>query len=123
MAHETDVSIGELVRGALMDVRELFREEVALARAELRQEVRKASSAGVGFGVAGVSLLFAVGCVVVALALGLAALFDWPAWSGFALVAVLLAVVGAVGYAAGRRAVSAVQPLPRTVHTLKENFR
>jgi tetrahydromethanopterin S-methyltransferase subunit C len=123
MAHETDVSMGELVRGALMDVRELFREEVALARAELRQEVRKASSAGVGFGVAGVSLLFAVGCVVVALALGLAALFDWPAWSGFALVAVLLAVVGAVGYAAGRRAVSAVQPLPRTVHTLKENFR
>jgi tetrahydromethanopterin S-methyltransferase subunit C len=123
MAHETDVSMGELVRGALMDVRELFREEVALARAELRQEVRKASSAGVGFGVAGVSLLFAVGCVVVALALGLAALFDWPAWSGFALVAVLLAVVGVVGYAAGRRAVSAFQPLPRTVHTLKENFR
>jgi tetrahydromethanopterin S-methyltransferase subunit C len=115
--------MGELVRGALMDVRELFREEVALARAELRQGVRNASSAGVGFGVAGVSLLFAVGCVVVALALGLAALFDWPAWSGFALVAVLLAVVGAVGYAAGRRAVSAVQPLPRTIHTLKENFR
>lgn len=123
MAHETDASIGELVRGALMDVRELFREEMTLARAELRQEIGKASSAAVGFGVAGVAALFAVGCLVVALALGIATLFEWPAWSGFAIVALLLAVVGAVGYSAGRRAVSAVQPLPRTVHTLKENFR
>jgi Flp pilus assembly protein TadB len=123
MPHETHASIGELVRGALIDARELFREEVALARAELRQELSKASRAAVGFGVAAVALLFAFGCVVVALSLGAAALFDWPAWSGFAIVAVLLVIVGALGYSSGRRGVSHVQPLPRTVHTLKENFR
>lgn len=123
MAHETDESIGGLVRGALEDVRELIREEVALARAEMRHELNKASAAGVGFGVAAVALVFAAGCFVVALALGLAALLEWPAWSGFGIVAVFLAVVGAIGYAAGRRAVSTVQPLPRTVQTLKENFR
>jgi Flp pilus assembly protein TadB len=123
MAHETDASVGGLVRGALEDVRELFREEVALARAEMRHELNKASSAAVGFGIAAVALAFAAGCLVVALALGIATLFEWPAWSGFAVVAILMAVVGAVGYAAARRAMSTVQPLPRTVHTLKENFR
>jgi tetrahydromethanopterin S-methyltransferase subunit C len=123
MAHETDASIGGLVRGALEDVRELIREEVALARAEMRHELKKATAAGVGFGVAAVAAVFAAGCVVVALALGIATLFEWPAWSGFAIVAVLMAIIGAVAYSAGRRAVSTVQPLPRTVHTLKENFR
>lgn len=123
MAHETDASIGGLVRGALDDVRELFREEVALARAEMRHELNKASAAGVGFGIGAVALVFAVGCLVVALALGVATLFEWPAWSGFAIVGVLMAVVGAVGYSAGRHAASNVRPLPRTVHTLKENFR
>ena len=123
MAHETEASVGGLVRGALDDVRELFREEVALARAEMRHELNKASSAAVGFSIAAGALLFSAGCVVVALALGLATLLEWPAWSGFAIVAVLLAVVSAVGYSSGRRAVSTVEPLPRTVQTMKENFR
>jgi hypothetical protein len=67
--------------------------------------------------------MLALGCFVVALSLGLDALFGWPAWAGFAVVAVLLAIVGAVGYSSGRRAVTNVQPLARTVHTMKENFR
>lgn len=123
MPHETDTSIGELIRGAMMDARELIREEVALARAELRQEMSKASRAAMGFGAAAVALMAALGAFVAALSLGIAALFDWPAWAGFATVALLLAVVGAIGYASGRRAVANVQPLPRTMHTLKENFR
>lgn len=123
MPHERDASVGELVRGALADTRELFREEIALARAEIREEMGKVAGAAVGFGVAAVALLFAAGCVVAALSLGIAALFEWPAWSGFAIVAVLLALVGAIGYAAGRGAVTNVRPLPRTVHTLKENVR
>jgi hypothetical protein len=123
MAHETDASIGGLVRGALDDVRELFREEVALARAEIRHELSKVSGAAVQFGLAAAALMLALGCFAVAIALGMSAAFDWPAWAGFAVVAVLLAVAGAVAYSAGRRAVSTVQPLPRTVHTLKENFR
>ena len=123
MAHETQASVSELVRGALTDVRELFREEVALARAEIREELSKASSAAVGFGRAAVAMWFAAACFAVALSLGIATLFDWPAWSGFAIVAVLLAVVGALGYAGGRRALRHVQPLPRTLHTMKENFR
>lgn len=123
MPHETDASIGELIRGAMGDARELIREEVALARAELRHELSKASSAAIGFGVAAAALWFALAAFVVALSLEIAAMFAWPVWSGFAIVGVLLAVVGAAGYASGRRAVANVQPLPRTMHTLKENLR
>jgi Flp pilus assembly protein TadB len=123
MAHESHESVGGLVRGALDDVRELFREEVALAKAEVRQELSKAATAGMNFGIAGVSLLFAGTFLLIALALGIAAVFGWPAWAGFAIVAVLLAIVGAVMFASARRAVRNVQPLPRTVNTLKENLR
>jgi Flp pilus assembly protein TadB len=123
MPHETDASIGGLVRGALGDVRELIREEVALARAELRQEMTKASSAAIKFSIAAAALLFAGVCLLVAISLGLAALLDWPAWAGFAVVAGALGAVSAFAFNGGRRAVRTVQPLPRTMHTMKENFR
>ena len=78
-----------LVRSALDDVRDLFREEIALARAELSQEVSKASTAGIGFGIVGV----------------------------------LMAIVGGIFYASGRRAVASMRGMPRTIETVKENFR
>ena len=125
MAHTSshDQSVGGLVRGALDDVRELIREELLLARVELKHELSKATAAGMQFGAAGVSLLLAAAFLMTALALGLAAAFEWPAWAGFGVVAVLLAIAGLVFVAGGRRAVRAVQPLPRTVQTIKENFK
>ena len=123
MAYESDASVGGLVRGALDDIRDLFREEMALARAELRQELSKVTAAGVQFGIAAVLLWFAGLFVFTALALGVAALLVWPAWAGFAVVAGVLAIGGAILLASGRRTVREVQPLPRTVHTIKETFQ
>lgn len=123
MHYETDASIGGLVRSALNDVRELVREELALARAELKQELGKASSAAVQFSVAGIALLLAATAFTIALALGISALFGWPSWAGFGIVAVLYGIIGAVMVSNARRRVRSVQPLPRTMHTLKENFR
>lgn len=116
-------SLGGLVRGALDDIRELVREELLLARVELREELNKATSAGVQFGAAGVSLMFAAAFLFIALALGIDAAFGWPAWSGFAIVAVLLAIAGMVLVSGGRKAVREVRPLPRTVQTIKETFK
>lgn len=123
MAHETEASVGGLVRGALDDVRDLFREEVALARAEIRMELSKAATAGMQFGAAGVALWFAGMFLLVTVALGLSALANWPAWAGFGIVTVLLAVGGMVMLAVARRKLREVQPLPRTMESLKENFR
>lgn len=118
MAYETEASMGTLVRGALDDVRELFREEIALARAELRAELSKATGAAGGFGAAAGALYFAGFFVLTALALGIATLFDWPAWTGFAIVGVVLAIIGAVFFVSARRRMREIRGLPRTVETV-----
>jgi hypothetical protein len=123
MAYETEASMSTLLRGALDDVRELFREEVALARAELRAEVSKASAAASGFGGAAAALACAGIFLLTALALGIATLADWPAWTGFAIVGVVLAIAGAIMFVHGRRALREIRGLPRTVGSVKETFQ
>jgi hypothetical protein len=123
MAYESEASVGTLIRGALDDARELIREEIALARAEMRQEAGKLIAAGVQLGIAGVSLWFAGMFLLVAIALGIVALFAWPAWAGFALVSVILGIGGAVMLVSARQAMRRVEPLPRTVSSIKENFQ
>jgi len=123
MADMTDTSVSGLVRGALDDVRGLFREELALARAEIRAEMGKVTASGVRFGAGGVALWFAAMFLFVTIALGLTALLNWPAWAGFGIVTLLLAVAGGILMIAGRSAIRDVRPLPRTLHTVKENFQ
>jgi hypothetical protein len=118
-----DQSVGVLIRNALDDVRELFREELALAKAELRQETSKLTSAAVRFGAAGVALWFAAMFLLVTVALGISALLNWPAWTGFGIVTLLLASAGGAMALAGRSAIRDVRPMPRTIETVKENFR
>lgn len=120
MAHETDTSMGTLVRGALEDVRELFREEVALARAELREEVSRATVAATGFGAAAAAGWFAGMLLLSAVALAIGEELQWPLWSGFAIVGALLAMTAGVLLFAARRAMRTVRGLPHTVHTVKE---
>lgn len=123
MAHEADAPMSTLVRSALDDVRDLFREEIALARAELHQEVSKATTAGIGFGGAAVAGWFAGVFILAAIALGISEGMHWPYWVGFGIVGVLTAIVGGIFYAGGRRAVREMRGLPRTVQTVKENFQ
>jgi hypothetical protein len=123
MAEMTDNSVGGLVRGALDDVRDLFREELALARSEIRAEMGKVTGSAVRFGAGGAALWFAAMFLLVTIALGITALLNWPAWAGFGIVTLLLGVAGAVLVIAGRSAIRDVRPLPRTLHTVKENFR
>lgn len=123
MAYETDTSLTGLVRGVLDDARDLVREEIALAKAEARLELSKAASAGGRFGAAAVAGWFALMFVLVAFALGIPAAVGWPAWTGFAIVGVLLALGAGLLFMSARGAARRVQPLPRTVESVKENFR
>jgi hypothetical protein len=123
MTHGSSASVGGLVRSALDDVRELFREELALARAEVREEVAKATAGGAQAMAAVAALWFAAMFILVAAALGLSAALQWPAWAGFVSVGVVLGVIGVALFARARAAFRRVRPLPRTVSTLKENFQ
>jgi hypothetical protein len=123
MDHTSDASAASLIRGAMDDARELIREEIALARAELRAEANRVSAGGIRLGMGGVLLMFAATLLLVAISLGIAALFDWPAWAGFGIVAIVLAIGGAIFASSGRSMLRRVETLPRTKHTIKENFQ
>jgi hypothetical protein len=123
MAHVTEASVPSLIRGALDDVRELFREELALARAEMREEFGKAAASAARFGAGGVALWFAAMFLLVTVALAISSLLEWPAWAGFGIVAIVLGIAGVVLVMSGRSALRDVKPMPRTLHSMKETLR
>jgi hypothetical protein len=115
-------SVGALIRGVLDDLRTLIREEIALARVELREQAGRARAAAICFGVAAGALAFGATFLLIAIALGIADLLKWPVWAGFLIVAVLLLLVGLVSAFAGRKQLQRFSPVPEeTVTTLKEN--
>lgn len=110
-------TIGKIVD----DVRELFREEVALARAELRQEIGELSAAAIRFAAGAAAGGLALFFLLLAIAQGFAMLVHWPIWAGYFAMAVVLGIGAAAAVQSARgkaRAVSAVPP--QTVETLKE---
>ncbi|MFD3328381.1 phage holin family protein [Streptomyces sp. NPDC058701] len=115
-------SLGDLIGEIGQDLSQLVRDEIELAKAEIKQESTKAGKAvGMlgGAGYAGhIVLLFGSLTVVFALA----NVMD-PAWAAL-IVTALWAVAGGVLYAKGRKRLRAVNLKPeQTVETLKEDAR
>jgi hypothetical protein len=116
----TDNSVGELIGNISDDLSRLFRQEVELAKAELRQEAVKAGKAAGMLGGAGFAGYLAVVLVSFAAVFGLANVMD-AGWAAL-IVAVIWAVVGGVLYLTGRQKLRTVDPMPRrTVDTIKED--
>src|SRR3954469_19899464 len=99
------------------DVRDLFREEVALAKAELRHEASAVVSAAARMGIGAGAALFAVTFLLLGLAQGFAALMDWPAWAGYLTMGVVLGIGAAIALMAGRSRARQIATLPRTAET------
>jgi hypothetical protein len=60
--------------------------------------------------------------LLVAIATAIADLLNWPVWSGFLIVAVLLAIIGVVTLMSGRKQLAGITAGPQeTISTLKEN--
>ncbi|MFG1603824.1 phage holin family protein [Actinoplanes sp. NPDC049265] len=115
-----DVSIGELIGNISNDLSQLFRQEVELAKTEIRQEATKAGKAGGMLGGAAFAGYLAVVLLSFALVFGLSNVID-PGWAAL-IVAALWAIVGGVLYANGRKRLKTVDPVPRrTVDTIKED--
>jgi uncharacterized membrane protein YqjE len=115
-------SIGSLIRGILTDMQTLIREEIALARAEIREQAGRARTAALSFGIAAAALAFGAIFLLVAIALGIAYLLGWPAWTGFLIMALLLCIGGYFTLSSGRKQLANVHAVPEeTVTTLKEN--
>jgi hypothetical protein len=111
-------SLGELIGEVSKDFSTLFRQELELAKAELQQSaVRTGKGAGL-FGGAGVSGLYCLLFLSVALWWGLGYLIG-NAWSGL-VVAVIWAIIALITFLVGRRELKSVRGMPETVDSLKK---
>ena len=117
-----DSSVGDLLGRVTTDLSTLMRQEVELAKVEIKEEATKAGKAsGMLAGAGAVGYL-----VLVFLALALMFALDAAMPIGWAalITAVLLGVVAAVLFVLGRKQFQQVNPKPeQTVETLKEDVQ
>ncbi|MFF8973924.1 phage holin family protein [Streptomyces sp. NPDC014995] len=115
-----DSSVGELLSAVTSDVQTLFRQEVELAKTEVRQEATKAGKAAGMYGGAGFAGYMVLLFLSLAAVLGLSNVMD-GGWAAL-IVSAVWAVVAAVLYQRGRTRMRTVAPKPEhTVETMKEN--
>lgn len=113
-------SVGEIIGEISDDLSNLFRQEVELAKAEIRQEAAKAGKAARMLGGAGLAGYMVALFLTFAVMFGLGNVMDLG-WAAL-IVMVIWGVIGAVLYAVGRNKLRTVSPVPRqTVETLKED--
>ncbi|MFP5336128.1 MAG: phage holin family protein [Actinomycetes bacterium] len=115
----TERTIGQLVVDVQRDVSELVRYEVALAKAELRDDAKQAGLGAGLFGGAGYFAVVASILLFVAAAYGLHEGAGWPRWLSFLAVAVVLLLLAALMALVGRGRVRKVRPPERTIATTK----
>ena len=115
-----ETSIGELIGNISNDLSQLFRQEVELAKAEVKQEAAKAGKAAGMLGAAGFAGYLTVVLLSFALVFALSNVMD-PGWAAL-IVAAIWGIAGAVLYTTGRKRLKTVDPMPRrTVDTIKED--
>ena len=114
-----DTSVGQLISEVTSDLSKLVRQELELAKAEVKQEATKSGKAVGMLGGAGFAGYMVALFVSIALWWALANVMD-EGWAAL-IVAALWAVIGAVLATVGRKRLRAVNPKPeRTIQTLKE---
>jgi putative superfamily III holin-X len=115
-----DVSVGQLLSDVSRDFSTLMRQEVELAKAEIKTEVSKASKGAGMLGGAGFAGYMVVLFVSFAAWWGLAGAMNHIGWAAL-IVAVVWAVIAAILFVVGRGTLRKVNPKPeRTVETVSE---
>jgi hypothetical protein len=118
----SDESLGELLSRLSQDTSELISAQVELTRAEVKDEVRKATRIGAVFGAAGLLAFLALLLLTFAAAWGLTELV--PEGVAFLIVGVVLAVVAGVAFVVARNALKQTDFVPQqTVETVKEDVQ
>lgn len=118
-----DQSIVDVLKSAVRDAQDLVRGEIALAKAELRAEVRQIAVAAVMLIAAAIMALIGLVFLCSTIAWGIAEGAGWPVWAGMGIVT-LLALTGAAALAMmGRSRFAQQRHMPLTMETMKENAR
>jgi VIT1/CCC1 family predicted Fe2+/Mn2+ transporter len=112
-------SLGQLVAAATTEMSALVHDEIALAKAELRQDVKRAGIGGGAIGAAAVLALFALPVLSFAAAYGIHNLGLGLAWSFLIVGAAYLLIAAILGLLA-KRNLKRVQPPRRSMASTKE---
>jgi hypothetical protein len=112
-------SVGQLIGEVTKDLSVLMRQELELAKVEVKAEAKKAGQGAGMFGAAGFAGYMVLMFLSIALWWALAHLVG-HSWSAL-IVAVIWGVIGAVAYLMGKKKFQQVNPKPeRTVETLQQ---
>jgi hypothetical protein len=111
-------SLGDLLGDVTRDMSTLMRQEVELAKVELRQSATRAGKGSGMLAGAGVAGHFVLLFVSLALWWALGTIMGLG-WSGV-VIAVVWAIVAAVLLSMGRKELKAIKGLPQTTETLQE---
>lgn len=117
-AKAASTSLGDLLGEVTRDLSTLIRQEMDLAKAELRQSATRAGKGAGMLGGAGYAGLMVLFFLSVALWWALGYLVG-NAWSAV-IVAVVWAIIALVLYLMGKKQLDAVKGAPQTVETIKE---
>ena len=125
--HSTDeAGLSRLVSGILHDAQELIQQEIALARVEIGNELRKTKEAAVSM-VAGLATLAVASLfflLAVVFLISWATSYNIPLWGSFFIVGGVLGLTGAILALLGRQRVEQIHLVPRqTYDTLRENLQ
>src|SRR5205085_3258747 len=112
--YDEQASIPSLIKGLLDDARDLIREELQLARAEIREEMSALKVAGIAFAIS--AAIGLIGAVLLSVALGAAVAYflHWPPWAGYGMVAVLFLAAGWGLCLYARARLNAIRAIPNT---------
>ena len=114
-----DISVGDLIGNVTRDLSTLMRQELALAQAEVKQEVSKTAKGAAAMSGAGVAGYFVLLFLSIALWWALGDAMDSWAWSAV-IVAAIWAIVAAVLALRGRAESKRVAGLPKTAESVKK---
>jgi len=114
-----NVSVGQLIGEVSRDMSTLMRQELELAKAEMKVEAKKAGQGAGMFGAAGFAGYMVLMFLSFALWWALGYWFDNLAWAAL-VVAVIWGIVAAVLALRGKKEMKEVQGLPKTADTVKK---
>jgi Putative Actinobacterial Holin-X, holin superfamily III len=114
-------TLGQLVAEASEDLSQLVRYELALAKAEVKDDVRRGAVAGGLFGAAGYLGLLSSITLVIAAGYGLAAA-GLSAWLSFLIVTGALLLIAGLLVLIAILQIKRIKPPERTIRTTKQTI-
>ncbi len=116
----TEPSLGELVSTATKDLSSLIKQEVELAKVEIKRDVAAAGKGAGMFGGAGFAGTYALTFLSIALAFGIGKLLNLG--SGFLIVGLLYLIAAGVLALMGKKNLTKVGPPEKTIQTVKDDI-